>query len=181
MKYKKPIILVAAVGDDFEIGINNELPWKMSGDLKMFKELTSNHIVLMGRNTYDSIGKPLPNRINIVVSSNKELQSQNTHNLIFVETIQEGLLVADKYVDKNLYVIGGAKIYEQFLDKEFLPKVFECHITHVHTGNTEDLPFVYFPDLKSSEWLINPKTEILKADDKNQFDWQVIRYIRKNG
>lgn len=117
------IILIAACDDKNGIGIDNTLPWKNKTDMQYFKETTSDHIVVMGRNTYESIPKkfrPLDNRLNVVLTKDEEFYKSNPgittmgsieHALEFIKSIFN---IAE-LKDKNVYIIGGSSIYEQFL------------------------------------------------------------------
>lgn len=106
------IILIAALDPKNGIGINGTLPWHIKDDLKLFKERTLNHTIVMGRKTFESIGKPLPKRVNLVVSRNDTYQSVEG-----VEVINNfnDFLVKNKNTDEAIYVIGGAEIYKQAL------------------------------------------------------------------
>lgn len=140
------ISIIAAKSKNNVIGKNNQLPWRLPNDLKNFKSLTQNNIVVMGRKTYESIGKPLPNRLNVVISS------QNNLNLpaevLVLNSPREALKatksMAIKHNIKNIYVIGGAGIYQQFIndaDKLILTTIDEdCE------GDT------FFPFFKKELW-----------------------------
>ena len=171
-----PVIIVAAIGTDGEIGYDNKLPWKLKSDLKNFKNLTSDHIVLMGRKTYESIGKPLPNRINIVISSDKSLQSQNTKTLFFESNINEAfMLIQNNFKGMNLYVIGGGKIYTEFLIGEYSKFVDECFITHVYNDEIEHPNMVYFPEIKSSVWKPISESQFFLPKEGDDCQYQIIR------
>ena len=120
--------VVARSYPDQIIGIENQLPWHLRTDLKHFKKRTQNHAIIMGRKTFQSIGKPLPNRLNIVLSRDENI---DTKNLKWVTNRETALLIADQYCiangQKEFFVIGGEKIYEifhQFVNKVFLTEVF---------------------------------------------------------
>ncbi len=104
--------LVVAMGLNNEIGHNNQLLWHMPEDLKHFKKITTGHPVIMGRKTYESIGKPLPNRTNIVVSTKKDWFVEG---ILIVGTIKEAVKFAKK-IDETVCIIGGGKIFEQTMD-----------------------------------------------------------------
>jgi dihydrofolate reductase len=117
------ISLIAAVSENGVIGVDNKLPWYIPDDLKRFKELTSGNVVIMGRKTYESIGKPLPNRINIVVSRNKEL---NIPGCLVVNSMTQAIQKAG--TDKDIFVIGGGEVYRKsikFADRIYLTKVHQ--------------------------------------------------------
>lgn len=133
------ISIIAAIGKNRELGKNNQLLWHISEDLKRFKEVTSGHVVIMGRKTYESIGKPLPNRLNIIISRDPSFKIQNC---IVVHSLEEALDVAKRkpaYAtsfakaskvkkasvgkEEEIFVIGGASVYAQamnFADKLYL-------------------------------------------------------------
>ncbi len=107
------IIGIVAVAQDLAIGKDGKLPWHYTADLKHFKETTSGHAVVMGMNTWRSIGKPLPNRLNIVLS--RSVQSERAENLIFLHSEREAVDLA-KFLKCDLFVIGGSKTYLEFAD-----------------------------------------------------------------
>lgn len=107
------IIGIVAIAQNYAIGKGGKLPWHYSADLKFFKRTTVNHAVLMGFNTWQSIGKPLPKRLNIVLSASHSIEHQP--NVLLVRSIEEILALA-KYLNCDLFVIGGAKTYQNFAD-----------------------------------------------------------------
>lgn len=131
------ISLIAAIQKkDRGIGLGNELLFRISDDLKRFKALTSGHPIIMGRKTFDSIGgKPLPNRINIVVTR----QELSQDGIVFTHSLEEAIEKA-KAVDENIFVIGGAEIY-----KQALPFADKLELTIVDS----DLPAdTFFPEYR---------------------------------
>jgi dihydrofolate reductase len=138
---KKPIPLTAivAMDDASLIGAGNELPWKFPEDLRFFKETTTGNTVVMGRKTFESIGKPLPNRRNIVLTKNPKFQHPG------IETIHSPEEIWDlPGLSGKVFIIGGAEIY-----KAFLPHTKELLVTHIpgtHSGDT------YFPDNWQSQF-----------------------------
>lgn len=122
------ISIIAAIGKNRELGKDNKLLWHIPEDAKRFKDLTSGHVVIMGRKTYESLPekfRPLPNRINIVVTRNPTFTKIN--QLIVVGSIEEAIRLAqDKMPSKEIFIIGGASIYEQgikYSDKLYLTLV----------------------------------------------------------
>lgn len=119
------ISIIAAIGKNRELGKNNSLLWHIPEDLKRFKKLTEGHVVIMGRKTYDSLPKkfqPLPNRVNIVVTRNKNWQAKRCY---IVNSIDEAIEKAKQF-NKEIFIIGGASIYQQaikFADKLYLTSV----------------------------------------------------------
>lgn len=108
------IIGIIAIAKNFAIGKDGKLPWHYSSDLKFFKQTTLNHAVVMGRNTWESLPKkPLPNRLNIVLSRTAEIESEP--NVLVMRDV-ESVLALKNYLSCDLFVIGGAKTYEAFQD-----------------------------------------------------------------
>jgi dihydrofolate reductase len=118
------ISLIAAIGKNRELGRGNELIFKIPEDMKFFREKTRGHTVIMGRKTYESIGRPLPNRTNIVISRNNEYKVSDT--LIKATSIEEALGFAKKGEQGEIFIIGGAQIYQlamPYADKLYLTLV----------------------------------------------------------
>ena len=133
------ISLVAAMGKNRVIGKNNSLPWKLPEDMKRFKELTLGKPVVMGRKTFESIGKPLPNRTNIITTHDKNYKAEGC---IVASSADEALKSAEG--NEELMIIGGAQIY-----KEFLPRADRMHLTLIDKAFEGDS---YFPDYNKDEW-----------------------------
>jgi dihydrofolate reductase len=106
------IIGIVAVAENFAVGKNGTLPWHYSADLKFFKQTTSGNAIAMGRKTFDSIGKALPNRLNIVLSRSSQVIDGN----VFSAKSKDEVLSLNKYLNCDLFVIGGASIYSEFAD-----------------------------------------------------------------
>ena len=107
------IIGIVAIAQNFAIGKDGKLPWHYSADLKFFKETTSNHVVVMGFQTWQAIGKPLPKRLNVVLSRSETLENQQG---VLLLRSKEAILELSKYLNCDLFIIGGAKTYENFSD-----------------------------------------------------------------
>jgi len=156
------IIIIAAVADNNIIGRRNDLPWHIPEDLQHFKKLTSGKIVLMGKNTYESIvsrlGTPLPNRRNIVLTNEENYQVLPGVELIDHISKLEKIVGSD-----DIYIIGGASLYNTFLSKANI-----LEITHVHQEPEGD---TYFPEVNWSDW------EEIKRDDYEVFSF--VTYQRK--
>lgn len=152
------ITLIAACSENLVIGNDNRLIWHIPGDLKRFKSLTTGYPVLMGSKTYESIGKPLPNRTNIIITRNKHYENCEVYN-----NIEDAL---DKYKNENLFVIGGGEIYKQLIDKG--DKIELTLIDKHYNGDT------YFPEIDMSKW-VESKRETHTTDD---FTYHYITYIR---
>lgn len=155
--------IVVAMGEKNEIGFENQLLWHLPKDLKHFKEITSGHPVIMGRKTYESIGKPLPNRTNIVVSRKTDWFEEG---ILIVGSIKEALKFAKK-IDDEVFIIGGGKIYEQTMDL-----VDRLEITRVKADLEAD---TYFPDIDVKTWKKTNET-FHEKDEKNQYDFYFQTY-----
>lgn len=150
--------IVVAMGEKNEIGFENQLLWHLPKDLKHFKEITSGHPVIMGRKTYESIGKPLPNRTNIVVSRKTDWFEEG---ILIVGSIKEAVKFAKK-IDEEVFIIGGGKIYEQTMDI-----VDKLEVTLIKADLEAD---TFFPKIDPKIW---KKTDEIchEKDEKNQYDF----------
>ncbi len=157
------ISLLFAMGKNHVIGKNNDLPWRLPEDLKWFKQVSTGHTVIMGRKTFESIGKPLPNRKNIIVTNDKEYKAEGC---IVTHSIEEAL---QQDGDETI-VIGGAKIYEQVLDDA--DRLYMTYIDEEFEGDT------FFPEYDESEWELTSKEKGIK-DEKNPYDYYFCVYDRK--
>lgn len=153
----QPIILIAAVADNNVIGNNGKLPWHIPDDFKLFKDNTSGNTVVMGRRTFESIGRPLPNRNNIVVSSTLGEQE----GITVCKTLDEALEKARKF-EKKIFIIGGARMY-----KEAMPIADKLYISHV-SGKYEGDTF--FPDIDLDKWR--------PARIEGHKDFKFVEYVR---
>lgn len=131
--------IIVAVADNGVIGSGNQLPWRLPDDLKRFKALSLGKPIVMGRKTYDSIGRPLPGRLNIIVSRQRDLQIAGCQ---VVSSLQEAIAAAGTAAE--IVIVGGADIYRQVL-----PQVTTIHLTRVHADIAGD---VHFPKLEQNEW-----------------------------
>ena len=159
------ITIVVAMGKNREIGADNQLLWHLPKDLKQFKELTSGHPIIMGRKTYESIGKPLPNRTNIVISRKNDWFEEG---ILIVGSIKEALKFAKK-IDENVFIIGGGTIYEQTIDL-----ADQLEVTLVDAELKAD---TFFPKIDEKKWLKTNETTHQK-DEKNQFDFSFQTFER---
>ncbi|MGO4707538.1 dihydrofolate reductase [Chryseobacterium sp. 2TAF14] len=150
--------IVVAMGEKNEIGSGNQLLWHLPKDLKHFKDLTSGHPIIMGRKTYESIGKALPNRTNIVVSRKKDWFEEG---ILIVGSIKEAMKFAKK-IDENIFIIGGGNIYEQTMEI-----ADRLEVTQVKANLEAD---TYFPKINEKIW---KKTQEIchDKDEKNQYDF----------
>lgn len=145
--------IIVAATEDWVIGDNNRLPWEIPEDLKHFKKTTKNHAIIMGRKTYESIGRPLPKRFNIIVTRQEDYDAPGC---FIVNSLDKAIDVAQQ-LDPNPFIIGGSEIYRQSLSL-----VNTIYLTKIHVDFSGDS---YFPKLDEDQWL----TEILKAIDGATF------------
>jgi len=134
------VSLIAAVSDNGIIGVDNKMPWYIPDDLKRFKRLTTDNVVIMGRKTYESIGQPLPNRLNIVISRNKDLVIEGC---LVVDSITKAIKKAGN--DKDIFIIGGGEIYKRAID--FADRI---HLTKIHIEVEGDTTF---PTIDAINWV----------------------------
>lgn len=157
--------IVVAMGEKNEIGFENQLLWHLPKDLKHFKDITSGHPVIMGRKTYESIGKPLPNRTNIVVSRQKDWFEEG---ILIVGSIKEAVKFAKK-IDEEVFIIGGGNIYDQTMDV-----VDRLEVTLVKADLEAD---TFFPKINEKVW--KKVNEVChEKDEKNQYDFCFQTYER---
>ncbi len=154
--------IIAAMGNNRVLGYNNTMPWHLPADLKHFKETTSDHTVIMGRRTFESIGKALPNRRNIVLSRQRDYTADN------IEVLDSFSTAIQLFKDnERIMIIGGATIYEQALS--------HCDtmiLTHIHADFKGD---TFFPKWKEAEWkLISEEKHY--ADKQNSYDYRFLTY-----
>jgi dihydrofolate reductase len=128
------------VADNGVIGNANRLPWRIPEDLKRFRQLTTGHTVIMGRKTFESIGKPLPGRKNIVIS--QTTQVADTDNLVAARSLEDALQAAQ---GDEAFIIGGDSVYRQAM-----PLVQRLYVTHVHTLAEGD---TFFPEISGEDWV----------------------------
>ena len=151
--------IIAACDDDNLIGVNGQLPWYNKGDLEFFKKKTLNNIVIMGRETWESIGSdPLPGRINIVLT--RKADDVHLSGAVFKKSLLEALRYARKFVEKEIFIIGGEQVFKEALplsDTIYLAKIPGSHIQNFPYPHDE----CYFPD-------IDPKKWSLKANIKHE-------------
>lgn len=147
------ISIIVAISENHAIGKDNQLLWHLPADLKHFKDITTGHTIIMGRKTYDSIGKPLPNRRSIVITRNPKLKIDGVE---VVTSLKEALDLCEQ--DEEAFIIGGAEIYQQAL-----PFTKYIHLTRVHQQYEAD---AFFPTLNPTAWKeINSVN--YQADEKN--------------
>lgn len=156
----RKISIIVATDENWIIGKKNGLPWKLSADLKHFKALTTGHTVIMGRKTFDSIGKPLPERTNIIITRNSDFK---VPDCIVVGSMEEALEASPD--NDEIFVMGGAEIY-----KQFLPIVQTIYLTRIHHRFDGDISF---PALNPADWK-ETRREDFDRDDKNPYRYTFL-------
>lgn len=158
---------IVAIANNNVIGKDNKLIWHLPEDLKRFKQITTGKNIIMGRKTFESLGRVLPNRKHIILCNDMEMDIDN-ENVEILDDISK----LDKYInsDEENFVIGGATIY-----KLLMPYVNKLYITKINHDFEGD---VYFPEIKEAEWKEISKEKGLR-NDENPYDYEYITYIRK--
>jgi dihydrofolate reductase len=161
------ISLIVAASENNAIGKSNEMLWHLPEDLKFFKNTTWGMPVIMGRKTFESVGKPLPGRTNIIVTTNRHWSAENTFT---TTSIEDAIKVANETNAKEIFITGGGEIY-----KQTLPIADKVYLTRVHTVIDGD---AFFPEIDLNTWEISFEKHV-KADEKNKFDMTFQTWIRK--
>lgn len=161
------VTLIAAIGANNELGKNNKLLWHLPNDLKRFKQITTGHCIIMGRKTFESLGRALPNRTTIVITRNKSIA---VTGVLFVEDLNHAFITARRLEETHCFVIGGAQIY-----KQSLRYADSLDITLVHENFDAD---VFFPEIDLNKFKEISRAEVSK-DEKNKFDYTIISYENK--
>ena len=162
------ISTIVAVAANNVIGHENQIPWYLPADLKYFKRTTLNLPILMGRKNFLSIGKPLPNRVNIVVTRDAFF---NASGVVVVHSIPEGIELARQAGETELFIIGGGEIYRQCMDL-----TDRLYITEIETDVEGD---VYFPEVDTETWKLISE-ERHDPDDRNKYAYSFKVYDRKD-
>jgi dihydrofolate reductase len=162
-RHNQNVTLIAAAGKNNEIGKDNKLIWHLSNDLKRFKKLTSGHAIIMGRKTFESFPKALPNRTNVVITRDRNYTAENA---VVVHSLEEALETTKE--DAQPFIIGGGEIYKQALSI-----AHRVELTRVHYAFEAD---TYFPELNKS-WKEVARVDCYK-DDTHYYDYSFITYER---
>ena len=166
----KTISHLVAVSNKFGIGVDNDLPWNLKSDLAHFKKYTLDKIIIMGRKTYESIGRPLPNRVNYVVSRTlKEIRGAHVFNSIdaAISAAEKENLLMNR--DNEIIIIGGGDIFYKTLKS-----ANKLVITRVDCDIDGD---VYYPEIDLAKWKL-VKTESYKKDSENDYDFEIKEYVK---
>jgi dihydrofolate reductase len=158
------ISIIVATDKKGAIGKDNALLWHLPNDLKRFKALTVGHPIIMGRKTFESIGRPLPGRTNIIITNNKELKIDGC---VIVFSLKDAIVACE---GKDAYIIGGGSIYEQSMEIADM-----IYLTLVDVELDAD---THFPKIEDEKWQL-VHSEMHTKDEKHQYDFQFIDFKRK--
>jgi dihydrofolate reductase len=159
------ITLIAAVAENNALGKDNQLLWHLPDDFKRFKNITSGHHIIMGRKTFESFPKPLPKRIHVIITRQKDYQPEGC---LIVDSLAKAISVCPK--DEELFIIGGGEIYKQSI--EMADKLDITRVHHTFDADT------FFPEIDLTKWKLTPE-EYHPKDEKHQFDFTFETYLKK--
>lgn len=158
------ITIIVAASQNGVIGRNNQLPWHLPADLKRFKAITTGHHIIMGRNTYESLGRPLPNRVNIVVTRQ---QDYHAPGCVIVHSLADALQVARTAGETECFVIGGGDLIQAAMvwaDRILLTRIF-----HDFEGDT------FLPAINQEDWKLVHQERYM-PDEKNRYPYAFLEY-----
>jgi dihydrofolate reductase len=153
------VTLVAAVADNGVIGNDGDIPWRIPADFAHFKALTLGHVLVMGRGTYESIGRPLPGRTTIVLTQNPEWRAEG----VLVAANLEEALTRAATLGEEVFVVGGASVYAEALGRADVQVLTEVHLSP--HGDT------HYPDFDRARWIETRREPHLEADIPHEFVW----------
>jgi dihydrofolate reductase len=159
------ITLIVAKAKNNVIGKDNQLIWKLSSDLKRFKNLTSGHYILMGRKTYESLGKPLPNRTHLIITRNPDFEIPDGH--FAFSSVEEAFIFCNKLGVEQLFIIGGGQIYQETINT--------CDILEITEVDTTPEGDTFFPEIDPAVWK-EAERESFLADEKNEHPFAFVTY-----
>ena len=162
-RVRPDLAIIVAQSTNRVIGCNNQLPWRLPEDLKYFKRVTMGKPVIMGRKTFESIGRPLPGRTNIVVTRQVDWQAVG---VIAANSLDEAIRLANDESPEEVMIIGGAQIYA-----EALPKVDKIYLTQVHKVFDGD---AWFPELPKQKWHQVSREDLCDAESGTEFSFVTV-------
>ncbi|HRG18075.1 MAG TPA: dihydrofolate reductase [Flavobacterium lutivivi] len=160
------IITIAAVAQNNALGKDNDLLWHLPDDFKRFKSLTTGHYIIMGRKTFESFPKPLPNRTHIIITRQKEYPVPD--NCFVASSLTQAIEMCPK--NEDIYIIGGGEIYKQSMD--FADKL---EITKVHQSFDAD---TFFPEIDDNKWKLHEEV-FHPEDEKHKYGFSFLTYLKK--
>lgn len=152
--------MIVAAAENNAIGKDNKLPWHLPDDLKHFKNTTKGHHIIMGRKTFESNGRPLPKRTNVIITRDKNFTAEGC---IIAHSLEEALEIAEN--DQESFIIGGGTIY-----KKAMPFADRIYLTRVHTEIEGD---TFFPEIDQKEWEVKSR-EYHQKDEKHNYPFSII-------
>lgn len=161
------ISLIVAAASNNGIGKNNRLLWHLPNDMKFFKNTTWGMVVIMGRKTFESVGKPLPGRMNIVITAQQNWQAAGVQ---VARSLEEAIAIAEAANFKEIFIIGGGEIYRQAM-----PLAQCIYLTRVQAAPESD---TFFPEISEQEWKQKGKLDFYK-DEKHAFDYSFEKWGRR--
>jgi dihydrofolate reductase len=159
------ITLIAAAAENNALGKDNQLLWHLPEDFKRFKQITSGHYIIMGRKTFESFPKPLPNRTHVIITRQKDYLAEGC---IVVHSLEEAIAISPK--TEEVFIIGGAEIYNQSIDS-----ADKIELTRVHTNLDAD---AYFPTFDLNHWELVFEEHHYK-DERHNYDYTFETYLKK--
>lgn len=162
------VSILVAMDERRGIGKDNGLPWRLSADLKRFRELTMNHHIVVGRKTFESIGKPLSGRVMIVVTRDK---SYRPTDCLVADSVEKAVSLARERNESELFICGGAAVY-----RESLALADRIYLTLVHAEVDAD---AFFPEFDSNDW-IETESEFHEANEKNQYPFTFKLLVKRS-
>ncbi|WP_047419066.1 dihydrofolate reductase [Cellulophaga sp. Hel_I_12] len=163
----KTITLIAAAAENNALGKNNDLLWHLPDDFKRFKKITTGHAIIMGRKTFESFPKPLPNRKHIIITRDKNYKT-NYQDCFVVHSLEEAIVLTEK--ESIVYIIGGGEIYALGL-----PIATKIELTRVHESFEAD---AFFPEIDLNRWKISQE-EYHPKDENHNYDFTYLSYTLK--
>jgi dihydrofolate reductase len=161
------IKILVAFDENRVIGKNNALIWHLPADLQRFKTLTTGHVIIMGRKTYESIGRPLPNRTTIAITRQETF---NPEGILVSHSLEEAILKAKSISREDIYIVGGAEIYQMSL--AVADQILVTQLHDIFDGDT------YFPEIPLDTWEIVTREKGI-TDEKNKLQYSFLTYQKK--
>jgi len=157
--------IIVAVAENNVIGKDNDLIWKLPRDMRHFKETTTGHYIIMGRKTFESNGRPLPNRTNVVITRDDNYTAEGC---VVVNSLEDAIKEAKN--DSEAFIIGGGVIYD--LSMSLVDRIYLTKIHHSFEGDT------FFPEINMNEWNVSDKRDF-EPDEKNEYSFTILTLDRK--
>ncbi len=159
------ITLIVAKAKNNVIGKDNQLIWKLSADLKRFKNLTTGHYILMGRKTFESLGRPLPNRTHLVITRNPDFEIPEGHHAF--SSVEDAFIFCNKLGVEQLFIIGGGQIYQETINT--------CDVLEITEVEAYPEGDAFLPEIDPTIW-IETERESFPANEKNQYPFAFVTY-----